>query len=130
LKATENNTIAPSIANTQDATTNPDISTPYQNITTSALSNPLSLYPAAILGLAMVARGEIGFLISSLAESNGIFSSGGNEQVFLIVTWAIVLCTLIGPVCVGLLVRRVKTLERERVGRGDGRYVLGVWGLE
>lgn len=78
----------------------------------------------------MVARGEIGFLISSLAESNGIFSSGGNEQVFLIVTWAIVLCTLIGPVCVGLLVRRVKTLERERVGRGDGRYVLGVWGLE
>jgi hypothetical protein len=90
--------------------------------------NPVSLYPAAILGLAMVARGEIGFLISSLAESNGIFSAEGNEQVFLIVTWAIVLCTIVGPVCVGLLVRRVRKLEK---ARGEGaRDVLGVWGVE
>ena len=40
----------------------------------SPLLKPLSLYPASILGSAMVARGEIGFLISSLAESNGIFA--------------------------------------------------------
>jgi len=79
-------------------------------------SKPFSLYPCAILGLAMVARGEIGFLISSLAESNGIFSTGGNDQIFLIVTWAIVLCTVVGPVGVGLLVRRVKRLEKVKEG--------------
>lgn len=93
--------------------------------TTSPASKPISLYPASILGLAMVSRGEIGFLISSLAESNDIFS----EEVFLIVTWAIVLCTVVGPVCVGLLVRRVKKLEKVKDGVG-GRDVLGVWGVE
>jgi hypothetical protein len=90
---------------------------------------PLSLYPASILGLAMVARGEIGFLISSLAESNGIFASAGSgkDDTFLIVTWAIVLCTVIGPVGVGLLVRRVKRLEKEKVRAGGEKDVLGVW---
>ncbi|KAK8129815.1 hypothetical protein PG999_002195 [Apiospora kogelbergensis] len=34
---------------------------------------PLSLYPSGIVSCAMVARGEIGFLISSVAESKGIF---------------------------------------------------------
>ena len=87
-----------------------------------------SLYPSAILGLAMVARGEIGFLISSLADSNGIFSADGGDQIFLIVTWAIVLCTFIGPVGVGLLVRRAKGLEKANEGTG-GRVVLGVWGV-
>jgi hypothetical protein len=90
---------------------------------------PFSLYPCAILGLAMVARGEIGFLISSLAESNGIFSTGGDNQIFLIVTWAIVLCTVVGPVCVGLLVRRVKRLEKAKKDGTGGRDVLGVWGV-
>jgi hypothetical protein len=92
-------------------------------------TKPVSLYPAAILGLAMVARGEIGFLVSSLAESNGIFTANGNDQVFLIVTWAIVLCTVIGPVGVGLLVRRVRRLEKEKGGGVGGRDVLGVWGV-
>lgn len=75
-------------------------------------TKPFSLYPCAILGLAMVARGEISFLISSLAESNSVFSVRGNDQIFLIVTWAIVVCTVIGPLGVGLLVRRVKRLEK------------------
>ncbi|KAL9084514.1 MAG: hypothetical protein Q9165_008017 [Trypethelium subeluteriae] len=71
--------------------------------------NRRSLYPAAILGSAMVARGEIGFLVSSLAASNGIFdSSGYSADVFLIVTWAIVLCTILGPVAVGLLMRKMR----------------------
>ena len=38
------------------------------------------LYPSAILGSAMVARGEIGFLISSIAESEGIFSADKDSQ--------------------------------------------------
>ncbi|CAK7233486.1 hypothetical protein SBRCBS47491_008625 [Sporothrix bragantina] len=96
---------------------------------------PFSLYPAAILGLAMVPRGEIGFLISSVAESNGVFGGDAGPEaegrpqsdVFLVVTWAIVLCTVFGPPAVGLLVRRVK-----RLSSGDPtstRNPLGVWGL-
>lgn len=96
---------------------------------------PFSLYPAAILGLAMVARGEIGFLISALADSNGIFTSttvegSSNDQIFLIVTWAIVICTVVGPVGVGLLVRRVKRLEMLKEQGEAGRDVLGVWGVK
>ncbi|KAI9709510.1 MAG: hypothetical protein M1820_003270 [Bogoriella megaspora] len=90
---------------------------------------PLSLQPALILAFAMVSRGEIGFLVSSIAASNGIFSSDSSSEtsdVFLIVTWAIVLCTFVGPVCVGLLVRRLRSLEKQGAGRWDG---LGVWGI-
>ncbi|KAH9825946.1 Sodium/hydrogen exchanger [Teratosphaeria destructans] len=96
------------------------------------LPKPRSLYPAAILGSAMVARGEIGFLISSVAQSNGIYSvdGGGSSALFLTVTWAILLCTVLGPVTVGLLVRRVRRLqllERQRkTGKEDP---LGIWGV-
>ncbi|KAF6842784.1 sodium/hydrogen exchanger family protein [Colletotrichum musicola] len=97
---------------------------------------PVSVYPACILGFAMVARGEIGFLISALAESTGIFSGGSGSpaepsEMFLIVTWAIALCTIIGPICVGLLVNRVKRLELQSgKGTADGRRnVLGAWGV-
>lgn len=94
---------------------------------------PFSLYPCAILGLAMIARGEIGFLISSLAKSNGIFSIGDDDQMFLVVTRAILICTVVGPLGVGLLVRRVRRLEKVREGRNDGRSdgrnVLGAWGI-
>lgn len=95
---------------------------------------PRSLYPASILGCAMTARGEIGFLISSMAESNKIFASKGDRNsrsdVFLVVTWAIVVCTIIGPPAVGLLVRRVKKLQQgvEKQGRIVRAEVLGVWG--
>jgi hypothetical protein len=101
-------------------------------------TKPLSIYPSGIISFAMVARGEIGFLISSVAESKGIFrpqdsAPEGVSEIFLIVTWAIVLCTIIGPVCVGLLVRRVRKLEKERtesqIGRNH-RDVLGVWGVQ
>ncbi|KAF2086813.1 Sodium/hydrogen exchanger [Saccharata proteae CBS 121410] len=102
-----------------------------ENHTSPAPTKPLSLYPAAIVGSAMVARGEIGFLISSLAESKGVFgssSSAGSSDIFLTVTWAIMLCTILGPFAVGLLARRVRRLEG---GRGEGkRDVLGVWGVE
>ncbi|EHL02864.1 hypothetical protein M7I_0826 [Glarea lozoyensis 74030] len=52
---------------------------------------PLSLYPAAMLGTAMTARGEIGFLIASLAETTGVFSSQTttpveSSEIYLITT--------------------------------------------
>ncbi|OBT69123.1 hypothetical protein VE03_01996 [Pseudogymnoascus sp. 23342-1-I1] len=98
--------------------------------------NPLSLYPAAILGTAMTARGEIGFLIASIAETTGLFASSsrsndGSSEIYLVVIWAIVLCTVVGPVGVGVLVRRVRRLQRERAetpGAGAGDP-LGIWGV-
>ncbi|CAG8007824.1 unnamed protein product [Penicillium nalgiovense] len=91
---------------------------------------PKSLYPSSILGLAMVARGEVGYLIASIAESQGIFSnesSEGPSEIYLVVIWAISLCTLIGPILVGALVRRVKKLQQSRVDMGSDP--LGVWGI-
>ncbi|KAL2005590.1 hypothetical protein VTN00DRAFT_10083 [Thermoascus crustaceus] len=94
---------------------------------------PKSLYPPSILGLAMVARGEIGYLIASLAETNGIFvqssSNGGrSSEIYLVVIWAITLCTLVGPISVGTLVKRVKKLQKQRE-RSGGSDPLGVWGI-
>ncbi|GFF53566.1 hypothetical protein IFM46972_09810 [Aspergillus udagawae] len=100
---------------------------------------PRSLYPASILGLAMVARGEIGYLIASLAETDGIFSPHSSSspatnsqevasEIYLVVIWAITLCTFIGPICVGSLVKRVKTLQSLRTHSG-GEDPLGTWGV-
>jgi hypothetical protein len=93
-------------------------------------SKPRSLYPASILALAMTARGEIGYLIASLAESNGIFgdTSQGSSETYLVVVWAISLCTLVGPISVGTLVKRIKALQQERATSG-GPDPLGVWGI-
>ncbi|KAG7416812.1 Na(+)/H(+)-K(+) antiporter GerN [Fusarium oxysporum f. sp. rapae] len=94
----------------------------------------LSLYPACIVGIGMVARGEIGYLISALAESKGIFGAtadGQSSEIFLIATWAITLCTIIGPISVGLIVNRVRKLENgSRKAKGERRKnVLGAWGV-
>jgi len=43
-----------------------------QGLRVSALK---PIYPASILGFAMVARGEIGVLVSFIAESKGIFGT-------------------------------------------------------
>lgn len=97
------------------------------------MPKPYSLYPGAILGSAMVVRGEIGFLISSVAESNGVYTgeagSAGSE-LFLVVTWAILLCTILGPVSVGLLVKRTRRLQELERSKSTGREdPLGLWGV-
>ncbi|KAJ9653950.1 hypothetical protein H2198_006938 [Neophaeococcomyces mojaviensis] len=91
---------------------------------------PQSLYPAGILGSAMVARGEIGFLISAIAQANGILAEPSNQgDIFLIVTWAILLCTIVGPTTVGLLTKRVKRLQSAKKQNGSGKVnALGIWG--
>ncbi|EME83058.1 uncharacterized protein MYCFIDRAFT_116452, partial [Pseudocercospora fijiensis CIRAD86] len=98
----------------------------------SRVPKPVSLYPAALLGSAMVARGEIGFLISSVAESGGVFGSNeeNGSELFLIVTWAILLCTLLGPIVVGLMVKRVRRLQEMERSRNTGKNdPLGIWGI-
>ena len=83
----------------------------------------------------MVARGEIGFLISSLAESTGVFRSASDDEngssgILLVVTWAILLCTVLGPLSVGVLVERVRRLQTDERARGTGKAdPLGVWGV-
>lgn len=100
------------------------------------INKPLSLYPAAMLGTAMTARGEIGFLIASLAETTGLFAASdtskdltGSSEIYLIVTWAIVLCTIIGPPSVGLLTKRVRRLQSEREKSPGKAKPLGIWGI-
>lgn len=126
---------------TATATTTPPTTTTTTNDTPTPApaptQKPKSLYPPSILGLAMIARGEIGFLIASVAEARGIFlppsgGGGGSSELYLVVIWATVVCTVLGPVCVGLLVRRVKALERGRVVKGGsgGVGVLGSWGVD
>lgn len=71
---------------------------------------------ALIVACAMIARGEIGYLIASLAQSSGALElkpkGGGegvtNEDVFLVIVWAVTLCTIGGPVAVGTVVRGMK----------------------
>ena len=72
---------------------------------------------ALLVGFAMVARGEIGFLIASLSQSSGTLTyrlpnklddASSNEDIFLVVSWAVILCTITGPLGVGLIVRRLK----------------------
>lgn len=97
------------------------------------LPKPQSLYPSLMLGSAMVARGEIGFLISSLAESNGVFGTvqgGDSSDIFLVATWAILLCTIIGPVSIGAMVNRVKRLQKARATDTAKADPLGGWGVE
>ncbi|KFY04013.1 hypothetical protein O988_01059 [Pseudogymnoascus sp. VKM F-3808] len=121
-----------------------DTSTPQnQNCTPSSVAstatppkpkNPRSLYPAAMLGTAMTARGEIGFLIASIAETTGLFASSskpgnGSSEIYLVVTWAIVLCTIIGPLAVGTLVKRVRRLQSERAKTPGASDPLGIWGV-
>jgi len=92
----------------------------------TTMARPKSLYPASILGCAMIARGEVGFLISAVAQTNGILSA----DVFLLVTWAILLCTIIGPVAVGLLARRVHRLQQTERAQASGKEdPLGDWGV-
>lgn len=84
------------------------------------------ILPSLLLGLCMVPRGEIGFLISSLAESKGVFSNNhpvplGSDQ-YVVVTWAVVFCTFIAPIIIGFLIKRIKNLEKTT------HNPLGKWG--
>lgn len=77
-----------------------------------------SLWPVAtLLGSAMVARGEISLLIVNVARENS--PELMPDELFYLVIWATLLCTIIGPVVVGLIVKR---LERQ------GGRLPATWG--
>ncbi|KAI9877487.1 MAG: hypothetical protein M1830_003784 [Pleopsidium flavum] len=97
--------------------------------------------PAAIISLAMIARGEIGFLIASLSSSAGTLTvqpggsnasdmAASSQSIYLVITWAVVLCTLIGPIGVGFMVRKLRRLEKPHPGGAPNEVrtlILGRW---
>lgn len=78
-----------------------------------------SFQAAVLLSVAMTTRGEIGFLIAAVAQSSGILVP---SEIYLIVMWAIVLCTLAGPVGVGIITRRLAKMDEARRNQ-----ILGIW---
>ena len=97
--------------------------------------------PASIISLAMIARGEIGFLIASLSSSAGTLTvqpaassasdiAASSQSIFLVITWAVVLCTLVGPIGVGFMVRKLRHLEKPHSGGSSNEVrtlILGRW---
>jgi hypothetical protein len=131
-------TIRPTRASTNSSTSQQpsvaDVHSPTLSDNPAPTKQTRSLYPASIVGLAMIGRGEIGYLIASVAETGGLFrqpnkeTDNGNSEIYLVVVWAITLCTIVGPICVGTLVKRVKTLQAQRSQSGSPDP-LGVWGV-
>ncbi|KAF2715404.1 hypothetical protein K504DRAFT_478576 [Pleomassaria siparia CBS 279.74] len=82
-----------------------------------SLCNPHSLQSLLIPVFGMNARDEIGFLNSAVVKPGGVFTSsrdtGSESSIFLVATWTIVLCTIIGSISVGLSMRRVRALEEK-----------------
>lgn len=70
----------------------------------------------------MMARGEFGLLIAASAESPWISTpendSAAREdrgsEMYLVVIWTVVLCTVVAPVSVGFLVGKVNKLQKQR----------------
>ncbi|KZV87981.1 Sodium/hydrogen exchanger [Exidia glandulosa HHB12029] len=63
-----------------------------------------ALAPALFVGTALVARGEIGVLIATVANTSPKHVLG--EEAYLEAIWAILVCTAVGPPVVGVIVRR------------------------
>ncbi|GAB7360276.1 hypothetical protein MBLNU230_g8034t1 [Neophaeotheca triangularis] len=74
-----------------------------------------AIAPGLLLGMAMVARGEIGLLIVEIGYNNTPYVSSAG---FLTAIWAILLNTIVGPIAVGILVKH----QGEAIGKG-------AWGL-
>ncbi|KAL6155170.1 hypothetical protein ACJQWK_01242 [Exserohilum turcicum] len=75
-----------------------------------------TLWPAMLLGSAMVARGEIGLLVVQIGLNNTPYLS---KEAFITAVWAIVLNTIFGPVTVGLIIKYKARAIAD-----------GMWGLE
>lgn len=75
-------------------------SSPYSPSRSTAIKSSIS--PALVLGIAMVARGETGLLTVEIGYNN---TSYVPSDGFITAIWAILLNTIIGPVCFGLLIK-------------------------
>jgi Kef-type K+ transport system membrane component KefB len=98
-------------------TSRPPLETFQVEARTEEIPSSLPHAIALLVGFAMIARGEIGFLIASLSQSSGTLMlkkrdgsniQGSGEEIFLVIVWAVALCTIIGPVGVGIIVRKIR----------------------
>jgi hypothetical protein len=84
-----------------------DSSNTFPPSTDPAKKRTPSLLPvSALLGSAMVARGEISLLILNLAREAS--PELMPDELFYIAIWATLLCTIAGPLTVGIIVKRMK----------------------
>lgn len=84
--------------------------------------------PSLLLGLSLIARGEIGFLIIGLARESGLVgvsiasadqaTSNAAERSYLVAIWALIINTLAGPVLVGIMVKWRDQRMVVEIGRG------------
>nr|CRX78930.1 hypothetical protein ls5930a1_00009 [Leucosporidium scottii] len=70
-----------------------------------------TLPAGAFLGIALVARGEIGVLILQVAYNSSSSGDGTGSRVlgteaYLVALWAVALCTIVGPVAFSWLAKR------------------------
>jgi Kef-type K+ transport system membrane component KefB len=91
-------------------------SSPYSPTRKATVQSAVS--PMLLLGMAMVARGEIGLLIVEIGYNNTPYVS---QKGFITAIWAILLNTIIGPVCVGLAVK----YKGAKIGKGPWGLVPG-----
>jgi Kef-type K+ transport system membrane component KefB len=92
------------------------LSSPQSPSRKAALKSSIS--PALLLGMAMVARGEIGLLIVEIGYNNTSYVSSDG---FITAIWAILLNTIIGPVFVGVLIK----MKADEIGKGPWGLVPG-----
>ncbi len=77
-----------------------------------------SLPPAALLGVAMVSRGEIGILVLQTVRSSE--HPLLDEEGYVLGIWAVAVCTIVGPIAVSLVVKRWgATIAQGRWGGGQ-----------
>ena len=81
-----------------------------------------SRYAALLLGLGMTTRGEIGFLIAAVSQSVDVVDS---PDVYIVIIWAIILCTFLGAIGVGLVARKIKRMHQSE---DSPIPILGKWG--
>lgn len=80
-----------------------------------AASSALTKFATAILirpwthgvaaGIAMITRGELGLLLAQQALSNNTLS----EECFIVVCWAVILCTLFPPFFFAIMIKRYQS---------------------
>ncbi|KWU46520.1 Sodium/hydrogen exchanger [Rhodotorula sp. JG-1b] len=86
-----------------------------RGVTRGSLFLNETLPAAAFVGMALVARGEIGVLVLQVARSASADSTSPvlGEEAYLTGLWAVALCTIAGPIAFGFLVKRYgETIKR------------------
>lgn len=95
--------------------------------TAAAARTSKSMAAPLLLGLSLVARGEIGFLIIALAQEAGLVGSASSSktgrEAYIVTVWALVLNTLAGPMLAGILVKA-------KDGKWATSIARGRWGVE